>query len=246
MTESDIIRQNFLLKLHSPRQFEVLFENLPDIYFFVKNTECQFVMANKTFYEQCQVESEDEIIGKTDSDFFPKDRADAYIRDDQYVMSTGNSIINQVELGPEPDGSINWFVVTKVPLFSQDGEIIGIAGVARDMRKANHTLRPYNEMASVIEFINTNYSFPITTKKLAGIAHLSVSHFERRFKQVFQISPAKYIQKTRIKSACTFLSTTNDTISSIAQNCGFYDHAHFTKQFIKDVHMTPKEYRKNH
>jgi PAS domain S-box-containing protein len=246
MPTNNPITDSFLKELHSPKQFELLFENLPDILFFVKNTSGQFVMANKTFVEQCGASSKEAILGKTDFDFFPDDRARAYTLDDERVMNSGQSIIDQIELGPEPDGTINWFVVTKVPLYSESGKIIGMAGVARDMRRAKHTLRPYNEMSAVVEYINAHYNESISTKHLAALIHLSASHFERKFKQAFHMTPSKYIQKTRIKVACTLLTSTNDTIASIAYACGFYDHAHFTKQFVKDMDVTPKEYRKKH
>lgn len=244
--KSQEIKQDFLRKLHSFDQIKLLFENLPDIHFFVKDRDGLFIMANSTFCEQCGVTREDELIGKTDHDFFPADRANSYVRDDKKVMSTGKSIENQIELGPEPDGAINWFVVTKIPLYSHDGDIIGIAGAARDMHKANHTLRPYNTMSGVIEYVNRNYHTKINTADLARICSLSPSHFDRRFKQIFGMSPTRYVQKVRIKAACDALESTDNIISTIAQNCGFFDHAHFTKQFVKEMKTTPREYRKSH
>jgi AraC-like DNA-binding protein len=195
---------------------------------------------------QCGAGSESEIIGKNDFDFFPIGRAENYVQDDTYVMETGESIIDRVELAPDPGNSINWFITTKVPLYSADGEIIGLAGTARDINRAGLSLRPYTEMREVLEHVRDNYSQPLEVKELAALLHLSVSQFERRFRKLFQISPLKHIMNVRIRAASLRLTTTNDTIASIALDCGFYDHSHFTRNFRKIMGVSPKEYRKQY
>jgi len=240
------IKADFLRRLHSPQQMQMLFNYLPDIYFFAKDRTGRFMMGNDTFVRQCGMEKEKEIIGKNDFDFFPMGRAESYVRDDRYVMDTGRSIIDRVELAPDPGNSINWFVTCKVPLYSTEGKIIGLAGTARDITRAHHALRPYTEMAEVLEYVKENHSSPIEIKELAQLVHLSVSQFERRFRKVFQISPIKHIMNVRIRAASLLLTTTNNTIATIALDTGFYDHSHFTRNFTKAMGLTPKEYRKQY
>ena len=239
-------KSEFLAQMHSPEQTQLLFNHLPDVYYFVKDRAGRFVMANDTFIRQCGAGSEAEIIGKTDFDFFPLGRAEVYVQDDTYVMETGESIIDRVELAPDPGNSINWFITCKVPVYSNDGEIIGLAGISRDISRAGLALQPYTEMRVVLEFIRDNYARSIEIKELAALVHLSVSQFERRFRKVFQISPLKHIMNVRIRAASLMLTTTNDTIASIAMDCGFYDHSHFTRNFRKIMGVSPKEYRKQY
>jgi AraC-like DNA-binding protein len=240
------IKADFLKRMHSPQQMQLLFNHLPDVYFFAKNREGRFVMANDTFVRQCGVQTESEIIGKSDFDYFPLGRAESYVKDDLYVMGSGESIIDRVELAPDPGNSINWFITCKVPLYSADGEIIGLAGTARDITRAGLALRPYTEMQAVLEYVRDNFSQQIEIKALAALVHLSISQFERRFRKVFQISPLKHIMNVRIRAASLRLTTTNDTIAAIAQECGFYDHPHFTRNFSKLMGVSPKEYRKQY
>jgi AraC-like DNA-binding protein len=240
------IKAGFLKRMHSPQQMQLLFNYLPDIYFFAKDRDCRFVMANDHFVRQCGVESEPDIIGKTDFDFFPMGRAESYVKDDQYVMETGESIIDRVELAPDPGNSINWFITCKVPLYSADGEIIGLAGTARDIARAGLALRPYTEMREVLEYVKDHYTRPIEVRELAALVHLSISQFERRFRKVFQISPLRHIMNVRIRAASLLLTTTNDTIAAIALDCGFYDHSHFTRNFRKLMGVSPKEYRRQY
>ena len=239
-------KADFLARMHSPQQMQMLFNHLPDVYFFVKDREGRFVMANDTFVHQCGAQTEREIIGKTDFDYFPMGRAEQYVIDDTFVMETGESIIDRVELAPDPGNSINWFITVKVPVYSGDGEIIGLAGTARDITRAGLALRPYTEMRDVLEYVRDNYSRTIEISALAALVHLSISQFERRFRKVFQISPLKHIMNVRIRAASLLLTTTNDTIASIALDCGFYDHSHFTRNFRKIMGTPPKDYRKQY
>lgn len=239
-------KADFIAQMHSPEQMQVLFNHLPDIYYFVKDRQGRFMLANDTFVKQCGVEREKQIIGKTDFDFFPLGRADSYVKDDTYVMETGESIIDRVELAPDPGNSIHWFITCKVPLYSNDGKIIGLAGTSRDITRAGLALQPYTEMRAVLEYVRDHYAQPIEVKELAALVHLSVSQFERRFRKVFQISPLKHIMNVRIRAASLRLTSTNDTIAHIALDCGFYDHSHFTRNFRKIMGTSPKEYRKQY
>jgi PAS domain S-box-containing protein len=243
MEDKTRMKSNFLERLHSPQQMQQLFNHLPDIYFFAKDRTGRFMMGNDLFVRQCGVETEAEIIGKSDFDFFIVGRAESYVQDDQHVIQTGESIINRVELAPGSGNAINWFVTTKVPLYSTDGKIIGLAGTARDITRAELTLQPYIEMQTVLEFVRDHYADPLGVSELAALVHLSISQFERRFRTVFQITPLKHIMNVRIRAACVFLTTTSNTIASIALDCGFYDHPHFTRNFRKIMGMSPKEYR---
>lgn len=201
-------------------------------------------MTIRAATEKGRAQKESEIIGKTDHDFFPHDRAEIYVKDDQYVMSTGQSIINKVELAPEPDNSMNWFITSKVPLRDHDGRIIGLAGIARDLSKAITSLTPYSEMSNVLQYIDEHFADEIEIHVLAEMMHLSVSQFERKFKKTFQLSPVKHITNVRINAAKRLLTTTNKKVSSIAQDTGFYDHSHLTREFIRHTGMTPSQYRK--
>ncbi|MEE9367996.1 MAG: AraC family transcriptional regulator [Pontiella sp.] len=224
-------------------QLPQLFDYLPGIYFVVKNIDGQVMMANQVAARLCGFQNEAEMLGKTDLDIFSPERADAYIEDDRHVFETGESIIDRVELAPDPNNSINWFVTTKIALYSHTNEMIGLACIARNMTDAYEKLRPYAEMNEVLEYVRENYAQAIKIAELAKVSNLSSSQFERRFKKMFQITPTKYILNVRIRAACNLLSSTNDTIASIALESGFYDHSHFSHNFLKAMGISPSEYR---
>ncbi|MCK4563263.1 MAG: AraC family transcriptional regulator, partial [Verrucomicrobia bacterium] len=220
-------------------QLQQLFNYLPGVYFVVKDRDGRVMMANDVAAQLCGLGHGPEMVGKTDYDLFEKDRADTYVQDDHHVFETGESIIDRVEMAPDPSNSINWFVTTKIPLYSHENEIIGLACIARNMTDAYEKLRPYAEMNEVLEYVRKNHAQPIKIEDLAKIAHLSHSQFERRFRKVFHITPTKHISNVRIRSACNLLTTTNNTIASIALEAGFYDHSHFIHCFKKLIGLSP-------
>ncbi|MBT3194263.1 MAG: AraC family transcriptional regulator [Verrucomicrobia bacterium] len=224
-------------------QLQQLFDHLPEVYFVVKNCEGRVVMANEVAVRLCGFSRESEMIGKTDYDIFARDRADIYVRDDRHVFETGESIVDRVEMAPDPSNSINWFVTTKIPLYAEEGSIIGLACIARNMTGAYEKLRPYTEMNQVLEYVRENHAQSMRIEDLANLVHLSPSQFERRFRKVFHITPTRHILNVRLRAACNRLTSTNDTIAAIAQSVGFYDQSHFSRNFKKVMGVAPGEYR---
>ncbi|MFT5241981.1 MAG: AraC-like DNA-binding protein [Kiritimatiellia bacterium] len=234
--------EDFRALLHGA-QLQQLFDYLPDVYFVVKNVAGEVMMANEVALRQCGFEREADMLGKSDYDMFTQDRADAYVADDRVVFETGAPILDRVELAPDPTNAIHWMVTTKMPLYSEAGEVVGLACIARNMTAAYERLRPYTEMTEVFEYIQQHYAETIKIDVVSRLAHLSTSQFERRFRKLFHRTPTQYITQVRIHAACNLLSSSHDTVASIALDVGFYDHSHFSRSFKKGIGMSPSEYR---
>lgn len=223
-----------------------LFEFLPDVSYFVKDVKGRFMDANPGFVEMLGAHHLEDILGKTDHDFSPRELADHFVKDDREVIRTGRAIVNRVELVPNSDGSISWHVTSKVPLHNARGEVIGVAGFTRDLTKASVSLKRYRAMSGVMEYIEAHYAEPVTVGALAAVVHLSVSQFERKFRQSFQVTPIQYLLRVRINKACRMLTGSDAKITEIAAQCGFYDHSHFIRRFTRTIGIPPREYRKQH
>ncbi len=228
----------------TPAMFH-LFDSLTDVCFFAKDREEKFIMGNRAFLEKLGLDKEEDLIGKEDYDFFPKRLIMIFHRDDQRVMQTREPLIDRVELVSNNEGSIDWHITTKVPLISHDNQVLGIAGITREFRKSGESWQPHRQFAKVIQHINRHYNGPIQVEELASLMCLSVNQFERRFKKVFQISPIRFLTGYRIHQACHDLLHTDNTITQIAIENGFYDHSHFIRHFRKIMGITPNQYRQN-
>jgi len=242
------LKRDFLKKLSNQAlQISLLFEYVMDICFFVKDLKGRFITGNHALVEKIGVcENKDGIIGLTDADVFPEDLATNYRRCDEAVMTTGEPMINAIEMVPNCDGTVEWYVTTKIPLTSEQGEIIGLAGITQSMHKLGDTWKPYHQMGEILDYISEHYDTRISVKDMAAISHLSVSQFERIFHQNFGMTPIRFVNGFRVHMACAALSKSNKTIVCIALDCGFYDHSHFSREFVRVMGKSPGEYRKSH
>jgi len=238
--------RRFLARVASPAGFEVLFDYLADVYFFVKDADGRFVRANRAFLGLVQAQTEDEVIGARDADFFPANWAEAYSRDDREVLRLGKGIIDKAQLVRNPDGSVDWFCTTKLPLLDARGLVIGVCGIMRDVKKMTINNERFLSWAPVLEMILNDYAGPLETTDLAQTVSLSVSQFNRQFKKRFRATPRAYLLTVRLSAACHFLVTTDLSMAEIANRTGFCDQSHFTNHFGKVYGVPPSKYRAVH
>lgn len=110
-------------------------DNLPDSV-YVKDANGCYLLDNLAHMRQVGVASLEQVVGKKTTDFFPPEKAEAFLADDERVIKTGQPIINRHEFVESETGP-RWLSTTKVPLRDSQGHIIGIIGIGRDitMRK---------------------------------------------------------------------------------------------------------------
>lgn len=114
-----------------------LIDSLPDAV-YVKDAECRKTVANSADVHFMGRESEAEVLGKTDFEFYSAEAAAAYYADDLSVIHTGLPVFNKEEFLVDKEGKGHWFFTSKLPLRDAQGRIIGLVGVGRDIteRKA--------------------------------------------------------------------------------------------------------------
>ena len=117
--------------------------SIPDSVYF-KDVENKFIMVNKAKALHSNVTPE-EMIGKTDYDYLPPDQAKKAFEDDEEVLNTGKFIINKMERISNKDGTDRWLVVTKIPRFDAEGNVIGTMGISRDVTEWKKLESIYNK-----------------------------------------------------------------------------------------------------
>lgn len=223
-----------------------LFDLMPEVSFFAKDRRGRFTAVNLLGCEFCGVAGEADAIGKTDHDFFPRRRADEYARDDAAVMRSGSPVVNRIESAPAKEGSPHMVMTTKIPLRDRSGRVIGIAGFSRRLEQVRERPAEAAPLAAVVERMHARCAENLSSRQMARIAGVSVSHFDRTFRKAFDTSPRQYLLRIRIETACRRLAETDESIAAIAVACGFHDHAHFTRSFRRIMSATPSAYRAAH
>jgi two-component system sensor histidine kinase/response regulator len=112
-----------------------LIDSMPD-FIFVKDTQSRFLMANKAVLDTSGITKPEEIIGKTDFNFFPADIAQSFYDDDQQVIASGQTLFNKEESSIDlQTGQTMWFLTTKMPLRDEHGTITGLLGISRNITR---------------------------------------------------------------------------------------------------------------
>lgn len=129
---------------NSESLYHSLVETMPQNV-FRKDLKGRFTFANQQYckHYNCKL---DDILGKTDFDFFPKELAEQYQKDDQRVMKTGQTY--EIEEVHQPLGQNKTYVqVVKTPLYGANGKIIGLQGIFWDIteqKEAEERIRKAN------------------------------------------------------------------------------------------------------
>jgi len=121
-----------------------LLDNIPDSIYF-KDEKNKFIKVNKAKATRLNTKPED-MIGKTDFDFFSKDKAEKSYKDDKKVFETGQPIINKIEKRINENGLERWILATKIPRYNSIGKIIGTMGISRDITKLKESEKRYRNL----------------------------------------------------------------------------------------------------
>lgn len=123
------------------RQQEAILSNIPDIA-WLKDRESRIIAVNDQYSRACG-KPQEEVIGKMDWDIWPRDLAAKYRADDWEVMKSGKQKRLE-EPVMDSEGKIFWVDTIKTPIFNSLQEVIGTAGVARNIterRRMEEALR---------------------------------------------------------------------------------------------------------
>ena len=112
--------------------WRTLLDNSPDHIYF-KDAQSRFIKSSKAQARQFAVESPDEMVGKTDFDFFTEAHARPAFEDEQEIIRTGRPIIAKEEREVWNDGHVTWASSTKMPMRDGAGKIVGIMGISRNI-----------------------------------------------------------------------------------------------------------------
>jgi PAS domain S-box-containing protein len=128
---------------HEQLLLRMLMDNMPDTIYF-KDAQSRFTRVNRAQAEVLGLKSPAEAIGKNDFDFFTSEHAQAASADERKILESGQGMIGKTERIRRADGRSRWVTATKVPLRDDNGKVVGLVGVSRDVTEhvmAEHLLQ---------------------------------------------------------------------------------------------------------
>ncbi len=129
VSEQKIAEKNLEYEQHL---LNTLMKQSTDFIYF-KDKEGKFIRVNDKTLSKHHLSSFEEIIGKTDKDFFIDEYAKHASEDENTIMETGIAIENYEEMETSLDGTTTWVSTSKMPLTDLQGDIIGTFGISRDI-----------------------------------------------------------------------------------------------------------------
>ena len=93
-------------------------------------------------------------------------------------------------------------------------------------------------------YINRHYAEEITVDMIAESVNLNKNYLIRLFKAEAGTTPMKYLLDTRLHFARALLLQTDETVSGIAERCGFNTSSYFIKCFKERYSESPLSYKR--
>ncbi len=122
-----------------------LIDTLPNLV-FIKDMQSRFVLANEPLANLMEVEIHD-LIGRNDFDFYPKDRAMEFLKEEQTLFIKGTPVIGKIEKYKNKNGEDKIIIISKTPIINSEGIISGLVGSGLDiteMVKAEEEIKILN------------------------------------------------------------------------------------------------------
>lgn len=143
------------------------------------------------------------------------------------------------EYGLKQEG---YFQVVKSDLYKL---LIYIYRIYKSDASQNHSNTTYKQIVAdnTLSYLSRHYAQDIRCEQLAERAYLSLSYFNKLFKEVTGSSVIKTLQNIRIEEACKLLQNSHLPVTEIAEKVGYSDIKHFYRLFRQIKNTTPGKYK---
>jgi AraC family transcriptional regulator len=124
-------------------------------------------------------------------------------------------------------------------------EAVAMLCAAVRTAKSRGAFEPHQRLDRCTEYLRARATATPSLAEVARIAGVHPMHLAKLFRKRFGYSMGEFLRRQRIAWACEQLSRDVGTISSIAADAGFADHAHFTRTFRRLTGCSPQWYRQH-
>lgn len=162
--------------------------------------------------------------------------SDVYIEDAQAFRHLLKETLNCSDVLDRRQSVLSAMYVTQLLSMM----VVGRHTLPPDGLQAHHQ----EKLDQAISHLQEHFHEQVRLEDLAAVAHLSVSHFMRIFKQYTGMAPHAYLINYRVNQAKKILRSTTIPISDVAFQVGFQDESNFSRTFRRIAGTTPLNFRK--
>jgi AraC family transcriptional regulator, exoenzyme S synthesis regulatory protein ExsA len=116
-------------------------------------------------------------------------------------------------------------------------------------QQGNNSLKQYflslgqRRKTDLQDVMEKYYTDPLSISDYARLSARSLSAFRRDFKEIYKTTPGKWLLEKRLAYSRFLLETSDNTVSCIADDCGFRNRTHFIKAFRENFGYPPNQFR---
>jgi len=180
-----------------------LIDSTPD-HIYAKDHDNRFLVVNAALARWMGQASAEEVLGKSDFDFYPRELAEQRTRDGEELMRSGRVSVSREERTEDSQGKVIWHLATEAPFRDASGKVVGLVGTSRDITErklAEESLaRERNLLRTLVDHLpdfiyvkDTQRRFLLANKSLAKLFGVASSE-ELLGKTVFDFCPPELAQ----------------------------------------------------
>jgi PAS domain S-box-containing protein len=133
----------------SEQRLKTILQNIPQK-LFLKDKSSTYISCNEHYASDLKITPE-EIMGKTDYDFFPTELAEKYWNDDQRIMEIVKT--EEIEEQYIQNGQQKWVQTVKTPILDEKSRVIGILGIFWDITERKNAAEKITRQNAVLSGI---------------------------------------------------------------------------------------------
>lgn len=132
---------------------------------YQKDLDGRFLFCNQAFLSSINMTAED-VYGKTVYDFYPKEQADKFTKEDEHLLNQGQEINLIEEIADEKTGKFKYIHIVKTATRSPEGDIVGTQGIWWDVTKRVNAEIDLQTKESRLKTILDSLTMPIVISRV--------------------------------------------------------------------------------